>query len=124
MRNRIPQSNVPSHGCDRAVKDDPSRHRDRRRSHARQIERDLAPLRSFIDDQMIDNVLGVLQIELARVNAGREPRNREVAEFLLDVEPSDLLRLIRTHPMMRGLESLTASDSRMLRWCEMLSRSL
>lgn len=124
MRNRIAQDNVPSHGRDRVVADGLPRRRSRRHSHPRQIERELAPLRSFIDDQMVGNILVVLQTELARVDGGREPRNHEVAEFLLDVEPSDLLRLIRSHPTMRGLESLTTSDRRVLRWCGMLARTL
>ena len=98
--------------------------RDNQCSHPNRIEQGLAPLRSFIDEQMIDNILVVLRRELARVDAGRAPSDSEVAEFLLEAEPSDLLCLIRTHPMMRGLESLMTSERRVLRWCVMLSRTL
>lgn len=124
MRNRISQNNLPSPGHDVAVTEGLSSHRSRRISLPRQIERSLAPIRTFIDEQMVDNILVVLRVELARVDAGREPRSDEIAQFLREIEPADLLRLIRTHPTMRGLESLTSSDHRVLRWCEMLSRAL
>ena len=88
------------------------------------FEQTLVPIRSFIDDQMVENILVVLKIELAADNGGREPSTDEIATFLRECKPARLLRTIRMHSTMRGLESLTKSDHQVLRWCAMLSRLL
>jgi hypothetical protein len=89
-----------------------------------QVESDLVPIRGFIDTQMVDNILGVLQFELSTLDRGRDPNRDDIRAFLIESKPADVLRTIRMHPTMRGLESLTKSDRRLLRWCAMLSKSL
>jgi hypothetical protein len=124
MRTRSPQSNAASRGREGVFADQRSPSRALRHSNRRKIEQSLVPIRSFIDDQMIENILVVLKIELAAASGGREPSNDEIAQFLRDRKPASLLRTIRTHSTMRGLESLTKSDHQMLRWCAMLARLL
>jgi hypothetical protein len=124
MRTRSPQDNAPSRGRDGILADTRSSSRAFRHSDPGKIEQCLVPIRSFIDDQMVDNILVVLKIELAAANGGRDPSDDEIAQFLRERKPARLLRTIRAHSTMRGLESLTKSDHQVLRWCAMLARAL
>ena len=94
------------------------------KTYRHQVEGNLAPIRGFIDTQMVDNILGVLQLELSALNDGRDPTPEDIRKFLRESRSAEMLRTIRRHPTMRGLESLTRSDRQLLRWCEMLSKSL
>lgn len=124
MRTRSPQSNTASRDREGVFADQRLPSRARRHSDQREIEQGLVPIRGFIDDQMVENILVVLKIELAAANGGREPGSDEIARFLRERKPASLLHTIRTHSTMRGLESLTKSDHQMLRWCAMLARLL
>ena len=124
MRTRSPQSNAGSRSREGVFADQRLSSRTPRHSDQRKIEQSLVPIRSFIDDQMVENILVVLKIELAAANGGRDPGNDEIAQFLRERKPASLLRTIRMHSTMRGLESLTKSDHQMLRWCAMLARLL
>ena len=124
MRTRSPQNDTAPPGREGVFADQRLPSRVLRHSDRRKIEQSLVPIRSFIDDQMVENILVVLKVELAAANGGREPGNDEIARFLRERKPASLLRTIRTHSTMRGLESLTKSDHQVLRWCAMLSRLL
>lgn len=124
MRTRNFEKQAPSHDRDSIALDASWPKRSSLKTYRHQVERNLAPIRGFIDTQMVDNILAVLQFELSTLNGGCDPNRDDICQFLLDSKPADVLRAIRMHPTMRGLESLTKSDRQLLRWCAALSRSL